>query len=120
MLSDKQHGLLRDILDSAAMIRSYLNGIAQTSFMSNPEKQDAVLRRFEIIGEASSRLAPETLALFPGLPFRQMRGMRNIIAHDYGDVDLDQVWLTASGSDLTTLITALQSFFDSLEGACEI
>jgi uncharacterized protein with HEPN domain len=59
--------------------------------MSNSEKQDAVLRRFEIIGEASSLLAPETQALFPGLPFRQMRGMRNIIAHDYGDVDLDQV-----------------------------
>jgi uncharacterized protein with HEPN domain len=74
----------------------------------------------EIIGEASSRLAPETQALFPGLPFRQMRGMRNIIAHDYGDVDLDQVWRTASGSDLTTLITVLQSFFESAEGACEI
>lgn len=49
-----------------------------------------------------------------------MRGMRNIIAHDYGDVDLDQVWRTASGSDLTTLITVLQSFFESAEGACEI
>ncbi|MDB6003730.1 MAG: hypothetical protein JWR15_717 [Prosthecobacter sp.] len=120
MLSDKQHGLLRDILDSAAMIRAYLNGVSQTAFMSTPEKQDAVLRRFEIIGEASSRLAPETQALFPGLPFRQMRGMRNIIAHDYGDVDLDQVWRTAAGSDLTALIAALQSFFDSVEGPCEI
>ena len=120
MLSDKQHGLLRDILDSATMIRSYLNGVSQTVFMENAEKQDAVLRRFEIIGEASSRLAPETQALFPALPFRQMRGMRNIIAHDYGDVDLDQVWRTASGNDLTTLINSLKSFFDSVEGACEI
>jgi uncharacterized protein with HEPN domain len=120
MLSDKQYGLLRDILDSASMIGNYLKGVSQTAFMENPEKQDAVLRRFEIIGEASSRLAPETQALFPDLPFRQMRGMRNIIAHDYGDVDLDQVWRTASGSDLTTLITELQSFFDSVEGACEI
>jgi uncharacterized protein with HEPN domain len=111
---------LRDIFDSAAMIRSYLSGVSQIVFMSNIEKQDAVLRRFEIIGEASSRLALETQALFPGLPFRQMRGMRNIIARDYGDVDLDQVWRTASGNDLTALMTALQSFFDSVEGGCEI
>ncbi len=116
MLSEKQHGLLRDMLDSATVIQSYLAGVTQAAFMANTEKQDPVLRRFEIIGEASNRLAPETQALFPGLPYRQMRGMRNIIAHDYGDVDLDQVWRTASGSDLSALILSLKVFFDSLEG----
>lgn len=49
-----------------------------------------------------------------------MHGMRNIISHEYGDVDLDQVWRTASGSDLAAWIASLQSFFDSTEGACEI
>jgi uncharacterized protein with HEPN domain len=39
-----------------------------------------------------------------------MRGMRNIIAHDYGDVDLDQVWQTAS-ADLKPLIAALETYF---------
>jgi len=120
MLSEKQHGLLRDILDSARVIQSYLNGVSHEVFMRNSEKQDAVLRRFEIIGEAASRLAPETRALFPALPFREMRGMRNIIAHDYGDVDLDQVWRTASGPDLDVLIASLRTFFDSVEGCCEI
>jgi uncharacterized protein with HEPN domain len=120
MLNEKQHGLLRDILDSALLIRSYLAGTPEAAFMTNPEKQDAVLRRFEIIGEAANRLAPETQALFPSLPFRQMRGMRNIIAHDYGDVDLDQVWQTASGPDLTLLVDTLKSWFDLCEGACEI
>ncbi|MEQ1853066.1 MAG: DUF86 domain-containing protein [Chthoniobacteraceae bacterium] len=56
------------------------------------------------------RVEPETHALFPQLPFRAMRGMRNIIAHDYGDVDLDQVWQTAS-HDLQPLIEALEVFF---------
>jgi uncharacterized protein with HEPN domain len=65
-------------------------------FVENVEKQDAVLRRFEINGEAASRLSPETQSIFPNLPFRSMRGMRNIIAHDYGDVDIEQVWKTAS------------------------
>ncbi len=116
MLGEKQHGLLQDILDSARMIQAYLANVSEVNFMANPEKQDAVLRRFEIIGEASSRLAPETRALFPELPFRQMRGMRNIIAHDYGDVDLDQVWRTVSGSDLTVLVSTLEDFFNSAQG----
>ena len=65
-----------------------------------------MLRRLEIIGEAASRLTPETQARFPQIPFRAMRGMRNIIAHDYGEVDMDLVWTTVSG-DLAALIAAL-------------
>ena len=110
MPDEKQLGLLRDILDSASTIHGYLSGVSRDAFMANGEKQDAVLRRFEIIGEAASRLATETQALFPHLPFRAMRGMRNIIAHDYGDVDLDQVWQTAS-ADLKPLIETLGTYF---------
>jgi uncharacterized protein with HEPN domain len=113
MPGDKQVGLLRDILDSALTIRTYLDGVSRETFMAGMEKQDAVLRRFEIIGEAASRLSPETQALFPNLPFRSMRGMRNIIAHDYGDVDLDQVWKTAT-TDLPDLIRVMEPYF-----ACE-
>jgi uncharacterized protein with HEPN domain len=96
MCDEKQAGLLRDILDSALAIRTYLQGVNRDTFMANSEKQDAVMRRFEIIGEAASRLSPETHSKFPALPFRSMRGMRNIIAHDYGDVDIDLVWRTAT------------------------
>ena len=78
--------------------------------MANQEKQDAVLRRFEIMGEAASRLTPETQTRFPTLPFRSMRGMRNIIAHDYGDADLDQVWKTAL-DDLPSLVAILERHF---------
>ena len=112
MPDEKQSGLLRDILDSAVIIRAYLNAVSREAFMLSMEKQDAVLRRFEIIGEAASRLSPETQALFPDLPFRSMKGMRNIIAHDYGDVDIDQVWKTAT-TDLPELIHALERHFAS-------
>ena len=110
MADSRQEALLRDILDSAKAIRHYLAGVSREQFFANTEKQDAVLRRFEVIGEAASRLAPETQKLFPELPFRAMRGMRNIIAHDYGDVDLDQVWKTAT-SDLDRLIGPLEKHF---------
>lgn len=112
MPAEKQPGLLCDILDSAKAVRKYLRGVSREQFLADTEKQDAVLRRLEIIGEASSRLTPETQALFPGLPFRAMRGMRNIIAHDYGDVDLEQVWTTAS-TDLDNLIAVLERYFAS-------
>lgn len=110
MSDERQQGLLRDMLDSAQAISSYLKGVTRESFLQGREKQDAVLRRFEIIGEVASRLSPETQALFPELPFRSMRGMRNIIVHDYGEVDLDQVWKTAT-DDLPNLIGALESHF---------
>ncbi len=110
MPDDKQLGLLKDILDSASAIRSYMQGISREDFMANQEKQDAVLRRFEIIGEASSRLSPETKQLFPNMPFRDMRGMRNVIAHDYGDVNLQRIWQTTI-DPLQELLTELESYF---------
>ena len=106
MLDEKQNGLLRDRLESACAIQMYMGGVSCEEFMRNMEKQDAVCRRFEVLGEAASRLSNETHLLFPNLPFRSMRGMRNIIAHDYGDVDLDQVWKTAT-SDLADVIATL-------------
>jgi len=64
MLDKKQAGLLRDILDSALAVREYLKGVTHDAFIANMEKQDAVLRRFEIISEAASRLAPPRLRPF--------------------------------------------------------
>jgi len=106
MPDDVQQALLRDMLDSGRAIQRYLLGVNWEAFLANPEKQDAVLRRFEIIGEAASRISSETRALFPEIPFRAMRGMRNIIAHDYGEVDLDLVWQSAQ-HDIPALVTHL-------------
>jgi len=110
MSDDLQQALLRDLLDSARAIRSYLSGVNREAFFADMEKQDAVLRRFEIIGEIAGRLSPETMALFPNLPFRAMRGMRNIIAHDYGEVDLEMVWRTAT-TDIDPLIEIIERHF---------
>ena len=114
MPDERQKGLLRDILDSASTAAEYVRGVSCESFMANSEKQDAVLRRLEIIGEAASRLSPETQAHFPQVPFRMMRGMRNIIAHDYGDVNLDRVWHTVT-TDLVPLIETLENYFVSVK-----
>ena len=95
MLDDRQSGLLRDLLDSARLIQTYLAGVSREEFFGDGEKQDAVLRRFEIIGEVASRLGPEAQALFPlDSQIRPFCGHGHFHlpaveqAHDYGEVDL--------------------------------
>jgi uncharacterized protein with HEPN domain len=87
-----QLGRLRDILEAARLIGSYLKGATEADFRANREKQDAVIRRIVIFGEATAHLTETTRQAIPELPFRKMRGMRNIVAHDYSNVDLKIVW----------------------------
>ncbi len=70
-----QLGRLRDILSATRLIASYVKNTTQDEFTANTEKQDAVIRRFEIIGEAAVHLSDETRRAIPELPYRKMRGM---------------------------------------------
>jgi uncharacterized protein with HEPN domain len=52
-----------------------------------------VIRCLEILGEATKRLSPEFRCLHPGLPWRAMAGMRDVLIHAYDQVDLQEVWV---------------------------
>lgn len=71
--------------------------------------QDAVVRQLEIIGEATKRITKDFRNNNPEIPWADMAGMRDILIHDYIDVDLDIVWKTASESipKLKTLLEKL-------------
>jgi uncharacterized protein with HEPN domain len=105
-----QLGRLRDILHSADLIGAYVQGTTEVHFIGDNQKQDAVMRRLEIIGEATAHLTEETRKRIPELPFRKMRGMRNIVAHDYANVDLRIVWEVAT-IHVPELRRVLQAFF---------
>lgn len=62
------------------------------AFMQSPMIQDAVIRNFENIGESSKRLSQELKQQYPDVPWRRIAGFRDILAHDYLDVDMDEVW----------------------------
>jgi uncharacterized protein with HEPN domain len=81
-----QLGRLRDILEASRLIASYMKDTSEAQFRADTQKQDAVVRRIEIIGEATAHLSDETRREIAALPFRKMRGMRNIVAHDYANV----------------------------------
>jgi uncharacterized protein with HEPN domain len=91
-----QLGRLRDILEAARLVGSYVKDTTEADFHANKEKQDAVIRRIEIIGEAAAHVTAATREAVPELDFRKMRGMRNIVAHDYANVDLHIVWEVAT------------------------
>lgn len=81
-----------DIIESIAHIEKYINAVSQQSFMNDTEKQDAVLRRLEIIGEAAARIPDTIRKENPTIPWKKVVGLRNIIIHDYMEVDIKTIW----------------------------
>ena len=105
-----QLGRLRDILEAARLISAYIERTSEVDFGANRQQQDAVIRRIEIIGEAAAHLTDESRAAISELPFRKMRGMRNIVAHDYANVDLKIVWEIAT-AHVPEICRVLEKFF---------
>lgn len=87
--------LLRDILDALVQIESYLTDVSYEAFCETPLLQDGVMHRLEIIGEASRNLSDAFLDQHPDIPWQDIIGMRNRIAHGYFAVDLRAIWDTA-------------------------
>jgi uncharacterized protein with HEPN domain len=86
------------ILQSIARIQNYISEKDHESFNLDHLTQDAVVRQLEIIGEATKRISMDLRRKNPFVPWSEMAGMRDILIHDYIDVDLDIVWRTASES----------------------
>ncbi|MEO8716626.1 MAG: DUF86 domain-containing protein [Burkholderiales bacterium] len=89
---------LRHILDAAQRIAGYLKGADQSTFLSNPMMQDAVIRNLEVIGEACANLSPELMQANASIPWSKASAIRNRLVHGYFDVDLRVVWQTGTDS----------------------
>jgi uncharacterized protein with HEPN domain len=83
---------LRHILDSIILIEEYTASISFAEFEKDRKTIDAVIRNFEIIGEASGKLPKEFREAYPQIPWRSMIGLRNILIHEYFGVDVAAVW----------------------------
>jgi len=84
--------LLRDIVRAAELLEQYTSGLSLEEFTENQEKQDAVARRLEIIGEAVKGLPQDLRDRYSEVPWRDIAGARDILVHEYFRIDLDLAW----------------------------
>jgi uncharacterized protein with HEPN domain len=92
---------LSHMLEAVRLAREYVAGISKDDFLQDRRTQQAVVLNLITIGEAASRIVTEHKAFataHPGIPWAQMRGMRNRMAHGYFDIDLSIVWDTVQSS----------------------
>ncbi len=106
--------LFRDILECAEKIINYTSDHTKTQFLNDQRTIDAVIRNFEIIGEAANRLPIASKSLLPNLEWNKMRGFRNRLAHDYFGIDYDLVWRTRDKL-LPELISSLKNLLKITE-----
>jgi len=83
---------LRHILDAINQIQEYAKDIKYEDFKTNRLVQDATIREFEIIGEATKNLSDELREKYPDILWKDMAGMRDKLIHQYFGVDITAVW----------------------------
>ena len=83
---------LDDIIESIEHIERFMNGVSQPEFEVNVEKQDAVIRRLAIIGEAIKKVPDNIREAHPEVPWRDAAGLRDVVVHEYFGVSLEVIW----------------------------
>ena len=99
---------LLDILESSRLAVRHLGNVSQQQFFDDLEQQDAIIRRLLVIGEAARRVSERTRREMPELPWTKMIAMRNLLVHEYDDVDIGIVWDTVRNG-LPGLIAKLEA-----------
>lgn len=102
------HFLVTDIIEAGNKIISYTADLSFDDFVGDDKTIDAVIRNFEIIGEAANRLPIDFKILHPEIEWHRIIGFRNRIVHDYFGIDHSIVW-EIKISYLPDLILKLQS-----------
>ena len=100
--------LVEDIIESAVKILDYTQDLSFEEFTKDSKTIDAVIRNFEIIGEAANRLPEDFKDKHPHIDWHRIRGFRNRIVHDYFGIDCSIVW-EIKETFLHVLIATLRS-----------
>ncbi len=96
-------------------IKAYTDGIDEDGFLKNNLIQDAVIRNFEIIGEATKKLNDDFRAKYSEIEWKKIAGMRDKLIHDYIGVDLWAVWGVVENI-IPTLETQIEAILKKEKG----
>jgi len=83
---------LWDMLEAVRQIFDFTRGVTFSEYSQNPMLYLAVERAIQIVGEAANRVSPGFQQAHPEIPWRKIVAQRNVLVHEYGDVDPALIW----------------------------
>jgi len=111
---NRDRASLLDIVNAAKRILSFAQDVDKSILSNNEEKQSAVLYQVIVIGEAVKRLSPEFRDQYAQIPWKDIAGMRDILAHQYDKVDLKTIWDVVD-HDIPELLALIEPLLQELE-----
>ncbi|MDY6771369.1 MAG: DUF86 domain-containing protein [Candidatus Nanohaloarchaea archaeon] len=107
----RDQAYLEHIRDAIDRILDYTDDMSREDFAADQKTQDAVVRQFEVMGEAAKQLSDRTRDRLTSVPWQDIAGMRDRLIHGYFDVDNDVVWATVQ-QDLPELRNRIGQFLE--------
>lgn len=104
------------ILECIGRIEKYVSESSREKFFASSLVQDAVLRNLQVMAESTQRLSEELKAKYPDVPWYQIAGFRNVLVHDYLEVDIALVWIVIE-RELPPLKRNVRGMLVDLEGS---
>jgi uncharacterized protein with HEPN domain len=101
------------MLQAARRLQEFTAGVSYEDYLNSILLQSAVERQLEILGEAARRMSEAFRQEHPEIPWSSIIGQRNVIAHQYDDIDLQQLWSVVT-SDIPRLIAQLEPLIPPL------
>ena len=96
MLTVKEKGIMLYIIKHCSRVENKIEGVSFEEFSSNEDIKEIVSFNVLQIGELAKNLSPEFLNQYPDMPWKDIKGMRDWVAHGYGTINLKEVWDTAT------------------------
>ena len=106
---ERDAALLFDALSAARELRGFVTGVERNRFLRERALQLIAERELTVIGEAIGRLSEQFCTSHPQIEWRKIRGLRNIVIHDYAKIDVEIIW-----SVISTELPALISFLETI------
>jgi uncharacterized protein with HEPN domain len=94
--NDGDAAYLWDTLQAAREVSAFVAGRLWRDFESDMMLRRAIEREIEIIGEAARKVSPEFREAHPEIPWASIIAQRNVLAHEYGEIKLDRIWMVAT------------------------
>ena len=95
MLSTKEKGILFYIIEHCIRIEEKIKDIEKEEFAKDLDIREIVCFNIFQIGELAKGLSADFISLYGNIPWKKIKGMRDIIGHSYGTIDINQVWSAA-------------------------